>query len=215
MSKKSWNTENKHFNKKSDDKESSEDYCFDNRKWKNYFCDEDYSEPPCFEEDVCKDNHHREKKNKEHEDCCEKEKLIKCKVVIAQKHVQKVGTLIIPAPIGVGIDIDTGKLTSPVLLESCGEPVFTPKITDNTLINQGYVPVKLIVKENCMEFCGIANKVFSEKFFIPFQSEIKLKGIKPDDEIDEKLKIESLAVFGFPEIIDQKCGGVITKLVLM
>jgi hypothetical protein len=205
---------NKPLLQKPNAEESSNEDCVESKDWDDEFCEDDYSDPPYFDDNYYEANKDKLKKSKEHKQEHCKERLIKCNSVVARRHVQKVGTLSIPAPIGVGIDKSTGKLTTPVILEPFGEPVFTPKVINSTLINEGFVPVRIIVKDVDPEPCPNINKGFKKLVYIPFQSEIEIKDIKLDDDIEENIDILSLAVFGFPNTSPQGGKGTITQLIL-
>lgn len=144
--------------------------------------------------DLERENCHKRNCNNENS-----HKRIKTSVVIAKKVVQKVGDLVIDAPIGVGIDKATGNLTKPVHLELFGDIVMKPKIIKGKLINEGFVPTRLIVEDNDPEPCPDVRKGIIKQVFIPVQSVIEIKGIKPCDDVDEKIKIESFSVFGLPD----------------
>lgn len=147
-------------------------------------------------------------------DTLSSEKKIKTLAVIAKKTVQKVGDLEITAPVGVGIDQTTGNLTAPVRLEILGEPVLKPRIIKNHLINEGFVPAKLIVEDNDPEPCTDIRKGFVQRVFIPFQSVLEFEGIKPGDDIQEKIKVKSTSVMGFPDVRPPGLAGTKVKLIL-
>lgn len=138
---------------------------------------------------------------------------IKTLVVIARETVQKVGDLEITAPIGVGIDIETGKLTVPVRLKVVGEPVLQPKILENKLINEGFIPAKLIVEKDDNPCCDVGKELI-QKVFIPFQLVQEIIGIKPGDDIQEEVKVESASVMGVPVVNPCEVAGSTVKLIL-
>lgn len=142
------------------------------------------------------------------------EKKIKTLVVIAKKTVQKVGDLEITAPVGVGIDNITGNLTAPVRLEISGEPVLKPRILKDKLINEGYVPARLIVEDNDPAPCPDIRKGFVQRVFVPFQSVLEIEGIRPGDDIQEKIKVKSTSVMGFPDFSTHGLAGTKVKLIL-
>ena len=142
------------------------------------------------------------------------EKKVKASVVIAEKTVDKVGDLIISAPIGVDIDKNTGELTAPVRIEALEKPVLKPKILCDLLINQGFLKARLIVEDNDPEPCPDVRKGIIKTVIIPIQSVIDIKGIRPSDHVQEHVKIRSLSVFAIPDLGPNGVVGKKIKLIL-
>lgn len=130
----------------------------------------------------------------------QEEKRIKTDLVIFKRTIHIFGNLEIDAPIGVGIDKETGNLTKPVHLEPFGEIVLKPKVLKDKLINEGFISARLIVDDNDPEPCPDIRKGNVKQVFIPAQSVLEIKGIKSEDDVHEYIKIESLSVFGLPDI---------------
>ncbi|MHB1393280.1 MAG: hypothetical protein ACYCYE_09420 [Clostridia bacterium] len=155
--------------------------------------------------------------NMSYKSICDKqsnERRIKALVVIAEKNVQKIGDLIIIAPIGVGIDQLTGDLSVPVRIEAIGKPCLKPKIINDVLINEGFVRAKLIVEDIDPEPCPDIRKGIQKEILIPVQSVIEIKGIRPGDHIQEFTEIKSLSVFGIPERPPHGSVGTQVKLII-
>lgn len=143
-----------------------------------------------------------------------KEKKIKTFVVIAEENIQKVGDLVIDAPIGVDINKISGVLTVPVILKPIGQPVMTPKIIKDKLINEGLVHVKLIIENNDPQPCPGIQKNIWKQLTIPVQDVREIKGIEPGDQIEEIVEIESLSVFGLPSCPQSGQVGTVGKLII-
>lgn len=141
-----------------------------------------------------------------------KEKLIKALVIIGKKTVTGVSVLEIAAPVGVGIDHCTGNLTASVRLEKTGEPVLKTNIINNKVINEGFIPFKLILDFIKPESCLNAGREIVQQVYIPFQSVIEFEGIKPGDDIQKQLTVESASVMGIPDACPPGLAGSKAKL---
>lgn len=141
-------------------------------------------------------------------------KSIRCATVVAKRILHKIGAIDIDAPIGIGINTTTGEPTIPLVLIPLGEPLLTPLVIKDKLINQGHLPVKLVVDDNKSDLCSDVKKGISFRFNIPIQHEARIHGVMPGDCVQEKAQIELLSIWGFPKSQLNKgaCPG--AKLVL-
>ncbi|ABZ82650.1 hypothetical protein HM1_0025 [Heliomicrobium modesticaldum Ice1] len=111
---------------------------------------------------------------------------IKVPKVICQKFVQEIGDLMVPAPAGVTLDVQTGKLNQMVRLEWVGPPQLRAvTVLPNKVINQGVVPVRLLVD----------NIVAIQLLEIPFQGVIDCPGASPGDIVQKHdVQIEGFSI---------------------
>lgn len=119
---------------------------------------------------------------------------LKALVVVAEDTMQKMGELVIPAPIGVSCDPVTGRISHNVRLEPVGEPVLRPILIKDKVVNEGFVNARLIVENNDPQPCPDVRKTNSSLVVIPFQSIHDIQGICPSDHVQEFAEIEALLV---------------------
>ncbi|WP_031516903.1 hypothetical protein [Desulfofalx alkaliphila] len=138
--------------------------------------------------------------------------------IVAKKEFIKVGETTIPAPIGVEIDPKTGDLLVPVESKPVGDPVLTPIIKKNLLINEGFIKLKLLFKLQNSAHCPDAKGGLIKEVVVPIQSVQKLDNIRPGDEVKEQSKIKAITIVGIPADTSSKIAGqkanLIVKVVL-
>lgn len=140
-------------------------------------------------------------------------KKIKTLVVVAKKTILKVGDTIIPAPIGVKIDPKTGELMVPIKVIPVGDAVLKPEIEKDLLINQGFIKLLLIFKEDDCEPCTDVRKKITKEVLVPIQSVHKIDCLYSGDHIQEKVKVKAITVRGIP-VNDCKSGGTKWDLII-
>lgn len=126
-------------------------------------------------------------------------KEIKTLVVVAKKTIMKIGETIIPAPIGVKIDPKTGELLVPVDIKPVGDAVLTPTIEKKLLINEGFIKLKLFFKVPDPKHCPDVKKGIIREVIVPLQSVQEVEQIRPDDDIQEEVKIKAITIRGIPD----------------
>lgn len=131
-------------------------------------------------------------------------KKIKTLVLVHKEKIMKFGEVVIPAPIGVKIDAKTGKLTVPVEIVPVGDVILNPIIEKNLLINEGFIKLKIIINN---PDCPDVKKFIVKEITIPIQSVHEIIGIRPDDAVQEKVKIKSISVMGIPDDTDSQSAG--------
>lgn len=111
---------------------------------------------------------------------------VKVPKVICTKHVQEIGDLIIPAPSGITLDVNTGLLNVIVSLELARTPQLrNVSLLSGKVINQGVVPVRLLVD----------NKVVIKLLEIPFQGIVECPGVAPGDFVqNHDVQVEGFSV---------------------
>lgn len=131
---------------------------------------------------------------------CHKKKLnkIKTMLVVAETKIQKVGALLVDAPIGVEWDNTKGAISHHIHLEPLGDPVFRPVVLKNKLVNEGFITVRMTVIDNDPMPCPDVRKFQPVTVVIPFQSIHDIHGICPGDHVHEFAKVEGLLVSGVP-----------------
>ena len=147
-----------------------------------------------------------------HEECCKERQLtLKTLVVIAEEKLQKVGNLVIPAPLGVTCDAN-GNLSHQITLVPIGEPSFRPVVLKNKLVNEGFLTVRVEVTDNDPQPCPDVRKFPPVIVVIPFQSIHDIPGICPGDHVQEFARIEALLVSGVPGACSPTHSGTAVQL---
>lgn len=111
---------------------------------------------------------------------------VKVPKVICSERVQEFGDLTIPAPPGITFDVLSGRLNYPVSLELAGIPqIRTVTVFPNKIINQGIVPVRLLVD----------NLVSIQLLEVPFQGIVECQGANPGDLVQKHdVQIEGFSI---------------------
>lgn len=147
-----------------------------------------------------------------------KEQFNKTVVVPETKTLQAVGILEIFAPEGVGIEKHAGNLTVPVLLEVCGEPVLKSEIINDLILYEGSIPAKLSMGKKIFDSGSDKAEELVQKLFIPFQFISEVKGIKPEDNLQEKITVRDTSIMCVPgfenEILEETKIKLILKIML-
>lgn len=141
-------------------------------------------------------------------------KTIKTLVVFDSKDIIKIGDIIIPSPVGVSIDRETGRVITSIHFEPINEPQFQPLILHDLLVNQGVVHAKMIIDNPDPIPCSEMKQNITKEIFIPVQNTTKIKGIKPGDIVQEKISILLFSVFGVPIPNKPDCIGQISNLIV-
>ncbi|NLN18926.1 MAG: hypothetical protein GX162_06610 [Firmicutes bacterium] len=106
----------------------------------------------------------------------EQKEEVKVLTVVCRKVVQEIGDLTIPAPPGIIFDEKSGQLKQQVTVELAGNPqIRTVTILPDKAINQGVVPVKLLVDK----------RIVIPLLEIPFQSVLECPGADPRDVLQK------------------------------
>ena len=137
-------------------------------------------------------------------------RLVKALVVKAELEVQKTGKLQIAAPLGVRVNSATGEIQTPLELELLGEPVFTPTIVPNKLLNHGLQKACLVVRKPGGD-CKLALSS-KTKLDIPIYGMHDIPCLEPGDHIQERAKVESIDLRGIKDPDFQGCE---TRYVLL
>lgn len=116
---------------------------------------------------------------------------IKTKVIIAEIEATKIASVDLKAPIGVGVDLDTGELTETVKVKPAGAPVLKHTVIPGKLINVGFLKAQLCVEPENLE----------STIYLPIYSVTKIDGIKPGDQVDEVTKYEHISISGLPDVV--------------
>lgn len=112
-------------------------------------------------------------------------------VVIAEIEATKIASLELEAPLGVGVDLETGDLTKLVKVIPIGEPVLRRTILPGKLINEGFLKVKLMVEGDDLE----------RTLYLPIFSVTEIEGIQPGDHVLEFSELEHSSVSGLPDVV--------------
>lgn len=123
-------------------------------------------------------------------------------VVIAEIEATKMASLELNAPIGVGVDLETGELTEIVKVAPVGDPVLKKTIIPGKLINEGFLKVTLTVERDDLEAI----------LYLPIYSVTKIDGIKPQDHVVEVSELEHISVSGLPDTLPMGHSGIKVKI---
>jgi hypothetical protein len=143
-----------------------------------------------------------------------KTKEIKTLVVVYKNTIMKVGKIVIPAPIGVKIDLKTGKIMAPLKIAPADNVVLTPKVEKGLLINEGFVKIKMLFKNPDPEPCPDVRKSISKEVVVPIQSVHQIDCLRPGDEVKENATIETITVMGIPDNSSSKSTGQKANLII-
>ncbi|HKM42882.1 MAG TPA: hypothetical protein VJZ70_02715 [Limnochordia bacterium] len=112
-------------------------------------------------------------------------------VVIAEIETTKIASLELKAPLGVGVDLETGDMTKLVKVTPLGEPVLRRAILPGKLINEGFLKTRLIVEGDILE----------RTLYLPIFSVTEIEGIQPGDHVLEFAELEHSSVSGLPDVV--------------
>ncbi|HKM42883.1 MAG TPA: hypothetical protein VJZ70_02720 [Limnochordia bacterium] len=132
-----------------------------------------------------------------------KKRLVKALVVKADLNVQKTGRIQVAAPLGVRVDPNTGEVETPLELKLLGQPVFTPTIVPDKLINHGLQKACLLVHRpggDCK--LSISSKTNLD---IPIYGMHDIPCIQAGDHIQETAEVESIDIRGIKDPGYQGC----------
>lgn len=132
---------------------------------------------------------------------CDKEhfKKIKANVVGVKNVISKVGEIVIPAPIGVDFDPETGDPKVPVKITPVGEAILNPSIGTNKLVNEGSLKILLNFINIYPGICPDKNVSIAKEVVVPIQSVHKFDDICPEDHVQEKIKNTTITVKSVPD----------------
>ncbi|MCK9525164.1 MAG: hypothetical protein M0R49_04455 [Limnochordia bacterium] len=123
-------------------------------------------------------------------------------VVIAETEATKIASLELQAPLGVGVDLDTGELTRLVKVTPLGDPVLRYTILKGKLINEGFLKARLEVESEELEHI----------VYLPIFSVTEVEGIEPGDHVLEFSELEHISVSGLPDMVPIGHSGYKVKL---
>lgn len=129
---------------------------------------------------------------------------IKTNVIIAEIEASKIASLDLKAPIGVGVDLDTGELTETVKVEPDRDPVLKYSIIPGKLINVGFLRARLTVERDDVE----------TTIYLPIYSVTNIEGIQPGDHVVEVTELEHLSVSGLPDVVPMGGSGYKVKILI-
>lgn len=141
-------------------------------------------------------------------------KEIKTLVVVYKTTIMKVGEIIIPAPIGVKIDQNTGMIMTPIKIAPADNVILTPKVERGLLINEGFVKIKMLFKKPNPEPCLDVRKGINKEVVVPIQSVHPIDCLRPGDEVKENIKVETITVMGSPDNSLPKSTGQKANLII-
>ena len=125
-------------------------------------------------------------------------------VVVAEVEASKLASLELNAPIGVGVDLNTGELSEVVRVAPVGDPVLKQTIIPGKLINEGFLKVTLTVEKDDLEVL----------LYLPIYSVTKIDGIKPEYHVVEVSELEHISVSGLPDVVPLGHTGIKVKIIV-
>ena len=132
-----------------------------------------------------------------------KKRCIKALVVKAELTVEKTGRIEVAAPLGVRVCGKTGQLETPLELKLLGEPVFTPTIVPNKLIDHGLQKACLVLHRPSGD-CSLS-VASATNLDIPIYGTHEVPCIEVGDRVREKAEVESIDIRGIREPGYQGC----------
>lgn len=116
---------------------------------------------------------------------------IQTKEVIAELEATKIATIELKAPIGVGVDLNTGELTKKMQVQPVGDPVLKQTIIPGKIITEGFLKATLMLQERNWE----------TTIYLPIYSFTEIEGIEQGDQIEVVTELEHISISGLPDTV--------------
>lgn len=116
---------------------------------------------------------------------------VRVPVVVAEGCVEKVGSVTVPVPRAVPRRADGG-LAAAIRAVPAGPAVSRVTALHGKVLNEGRLPVDLVVEQPDPEPCPEAWTALRQRVEVPFAALLDLPGVRPGDAVHETLPVEGL-----------------------